>query len=173
MRKSGLSLYRVEPLAVLFWALGILLSNTWPCPPAQHHSTAEHKACPYMVIVGSILNEGSLPPPLFLSRYYLSMVLNDLFLPYFLRFFLNFQLRQNLDPDQLGVKGPRATCLINGLRRTEPIRALMGPHCSIARPVQLTDSSRWNPLKLSWVPIILPWHAQLITDSSKQNPSKL
>ena len=87
MRKSGLSLYRVEPLAVLFWALGILLSNTYPCPPAQHHSTAEHKACPYMVIVGSILNKGSLPPPLFLSRYYLSMVLHDLFLPYFLRFF--------------------------------------------------------------------------------------
>ena len=44
-----------------------VLANTWPCPPAQYHSTAVHKACPYMVIllvqwwrVGSILNEDAL-----------------------------------------------------------------------------------------------------------------
>ena len=51
---------RVVPFAVLFWALGIVLANTANtglCPPARHHSTAVHKACPYMVIVGSILNE--------------------------------------------------------------------------------------------------------------------
>ena len=41
---------------------------TWPCPPARHHFTAVHKACPNMVIVGSILNEEALPPsPLFIS----------------------------------------------------------------------------------------------------------
>ena len=60
---------RVEPFAALFWALGINLANTWPCPPARQNSTAVHKACPYMVIVGSILSEDALPPPLFLSRY--------------------------------------------------------------------------------------------------------
>ena len=61
---------RIEPFAVLFWALSIVLANTmqWTCPPAWHHSTAVHKACPYMVTVGSILNEDELPPP-FLSRY--------------------------------------------------------------------------------------------------------
>ena len=31
--------YRVEPFAALFWALGIALAITWPCPPAQRHST--------------------------------------------------------------------------------------------------------------------------------------
>ena len=44
---------RVEPFAALFWALGIVLANTLPsCPPAQHHYTTVHKACPYIVIVG-------------------------------------------------------------------------------------------------------------------------
>ena len=48
-------------------ALGIVFANTWPCPPARHHSTAAvHIACPYMGMVGSILNED--PPP-FPSRY--------------------------------------------------------------------------------------------------------
>ena len=32
---------------------------------ARHHSTAVHKAYPYMVIVGLILNEDVLPLPLF------------------------------------------------------------------------------------------------------------
>ena len=50
----------VEPFDALF------------CPPARHHSTAVHKACPYMVIVCSVL---LLPPSLFLSMYiYLSML---------------------------------------------------------------------------------------------------
>ena len=31
-----------EPFAALFWAVGIVLANTWPCTPAQHHSTAMH-----------------------------------------------------------------------------------------------------------------------------------
>ena len=31
-----------------------ILANTWPCPPARHHSAAEHKAFPYMVIDGLI-----------------------------------------------------------------------------------------------------------------------
>ena len=61
----------VEPFTALFWALGIILANTWPCPPARHHSTAIHKACPYIVLVGSILSEDALPP--FLILYYLSM----------------------------------------------------------------------------------------------------
>ena len=43
---------KVEPFAALFWALGIVLD---PCPPARHHSAAVHKACTYMVIIGSIL----------------------------------------------------------------------------------------------------------------------
>ena len=29
---------KVEPFAALFWALGIVLANTGPCPPARHHS---------------------------------------------------------------------------------------------------------------------------------------
>ena len=44
---------RVEHFASLFWALGIELANTW----------SVQKACPYMVIVGSILSEDALPPP--------------------------------------------------------------------------------------------------------------
>ena len=28
----------VEPFAALFWALGNVLANTWPCPPDRHHS---------------------------------------------------------------------------------------------------------------------------------------
>ena len=59
---------RVEPFADLFWAISALYL---PTPdPARHHSTAVHKACPYIVIVVSILNKDSLAPlPLFLSRY--------------------------------------------------------------------------------------------------------
>ena len=60
---------RVEPFAVLFWALGIVIANTWPCLLTRHHSTDVRKACPYMVIVGSILSEDALAPPLFRSRY--------------------------------------------------------------------------------------------------------
>ena len=56
---------RVKPFAALSWGLGIVLANTWPCPPAQHHSTAVHKASSYMVIVGSIFDIDALPPPLF------------------------------------------------------------------------------------------------------------
>ena len=51
---------RVEPFASLFWALGNVLANTYP--PARHPSTAVHKACPYMVIVGSILSKEALHP---------------------------------------------------------------------------------------------------------------
>ena len=39
----------VEPFAALLWALGIVLTNTSPCPPAWHHSTAVQSAFPYMV----------------------------------------------------------------------------------------------------------------------------
>ena len=60
---------RVEPFPVLFWALDIVLAKTGSFPPARHHSTAVQKASPYLVIVGSILNEDALPPPLLLSRY--------------------------------------------------------------------------------------------------------
>ena len=59
---------KVEPFVTLFCALVIVLANTWPCPPVRHLSTALHKACPYMVIVGSILRVDALPPPLYLSR---------------------------------------------------------------------------------------------------------
>ena len=58
----------VEPFAALFGALGIV--QYLPTPdPVCHHSTDVHKACPYMVIVVSILNEDAPAPPLFLSRY--------------------------------------------------------------------------------------------------------
>ena len=65
---------RVEPFAVLYWALGIVLANTRPYPPS--HPTAVHKACPFMVIVGSILNKDAWAPPhfLYLGIYFLSMV---------------------------------------------------------------------------------------------------
>ena len=64
----------IEPFAVLYWALGIVLVKTWPYPPS--HPTAVHKACPNMVIVGSILNKDALAPPhfLYLGIYFLSMV---------------------------------------------------------------------------------------------------
>ena len=63
---------KVEPFASLFWALGIVCTcQHLTLPPARHHSTIAHKACPYMVMlpvrcwrVGSILNEDALPPPL-------------------------------------------------------------------------------------------------------------
>ena len=35
--------------AALFWALGIVLTNTWPCPPARHHSTVVQSAFPHML----------------------------------------------------------------------------------------------------------------------------
>ena len=35
-----------------------------PARRSRNHSTALHKACPYMVIVGSILNEDAPAPPL-------------------------------------------------------------------------------------------------------------
>ena len=64
---------RVEPFAVLFRALGIVCTCqhlTLPAGPASLN--AVQKACPYMVIVGSILNEDAyrLPPP-FLSRLFI------------------------------------------------------------------------------------------------------
>ena len=69
MSKGDRLCNRVEPFATLFLALGIVLANTGPCLPASLH-TAVHKACPYMVIVGSILNEDVLPPPFpILVRY--------------------------------------------------------------------------------------------------------
>ena len=40
----------VEPFAALFWPLGIVLANTGPCPPAWRHSTAVHKASPYLFL---------------------------------------------------------------------------------------------------------------------------
>ena len=71
--------HRVEPFAVLFWALGIVLANTWPCPPARHHSPAVQSAFPYMVIlivrrwrICSTLTEDTLPPPFsYLGTIYL------------------------------------------------------------------------------------------------------
>ena len=41
-----------------------ILANTWPFPPTRPHYPAVHKSCPYMVIVGPILNEDTLTPPL-------------------------------------------------------------------------------------------------------------
>ena len=43
-----------------------VLANTWPCPPAQHHCTVVHIACPYLVIVSSILSEDEKAPLPFL-----------------------------------------------------------------------------------------------------------
>ena len=67
---------RVEPTVCMlpcFWALSIVLANTWSCPPARHHSTAIQKACPCMVRVGSILNEDAPAPSPF---FYISMLFN-------------------------------------------------------------------------------------------------
>ena len=73
MRKMDHTCNKVEPFAALFWAFGIVLGNIWPCPPpARHHSTAVHKACSFMVRVGSILKEDALSFPPFL---YLGMLL--------------------------------------------------------------------------------------------------
>ena len=54
---------RVETIAALLWALGIVLASILPCPPARHHSTAVQKACPFMVLVVSILNKDAPTPP--------------------------------------------------------------------------------------------------------------
>ena len=58
---------QVEPFVALFWAFGMVLANTWPCPPAWHGSTTEQSAWPYKDMLCSILNEDTLA--LFLSRY--------------------------------------------------------------------------------------------------------
>ena len=59
----------VEPFAFLFWAADILLANTLTCLSAWHHSTAVHKACPYMAQLFPFSTKTRLLPPLFLSRY--------------------------------------------------------------------------------------------------------
>ena len=68
----------VEPFAALFWALGIVCTCqhlTLPAGPASLN--AVQKACPYMVIVGSILKVDAktrrLPPLFYLG--YLSMLI--------------------------------------------------------------------------------------------------
>ena len=59
---------KVKPFAVLFWALGIVYL---PTPDPAHRPGITplpytlHKACTYMVIVGSNLIEDALPPPPF------------------------------------------------------------------------------------------------------------
>ena len=53
---------RVEPFAALFLALGIVLylANALPCSLAWHHSTAVHKACPYISVAEpKLFNFGS------------------------------------------------------------------------------------------------------------------
>ena len=52
---------RVDNFAELFQALGTVRAKTTDL------SAAVHKACPYMVTVGSILSEDLLPLPLFQS----------------------------------------------------------------------------------------------------------
>ena len=56
---------RVEPFTSLFWALGNVYytANTGHAPPDRYHFTAVHKAYPYMVLVGSIINEDAPAPP--------------------------------------------------------------------------------------------------------------
>ena len=49
---------RVEPF--ICPVLGAWHFFSQLCPPARHHSTALNKACPYMVIAGSILNDDTL-----------------------------------------------------------------------------------------------------------------
>ena len=52
-----------------------VLATTWPGPPARHHPTAVHKACPYMVMLPvrwwwamvKFWTKTRCPPPLFLS----------------------------------------------------------------------------------------------------------
>ena len=51
---------RFEPSAALFWALGNV-----PTLHAGPTSLHVHKACPYMVIVGSILNKDGPAPSTF------------------------------------------------------------------------------------------------------------
>ena len=60
---------RVEPFAalVLVSRQCTVLANTRHCTPAQHPSTAVHKACPCRVIIGSILSEDAPATPLSLS----------------------------------------------------------------------------------------------------------
>ena len=55
---------RVDPFTALCWALDIVLANTWPYPLDRHHSTAVQAAWLYKDLLGLILNEDALPPPL-------------------------------------------------------------------------------------------------------------
>ena len=63
---------RVEPFAALLWALGIVHCTqystcqylTLPAGPASLHSRTQSMTLLYMVIVGSILSEDVLAPPL-------------------------------------------------------------------------------------------------------------
>ena len=59
---------RVEPFVALFWALDIVQYLKTPDPARRHHSTAVHKACPYMVIVFQLSLKTRGPPPPLLSR---------------------------------------------------------------------------------------------------------
>ena len=54
----------IEPFATLFWALVKSTSQQLTLHAGPDHSTAAHKACPYMVTVGSILYEDApaIPP---------------------------------------------------------------------------------------------------------------
>ena len=64
--------YRVEPFAILFCVLGIVLANTYltlPAGPALLHRCTQRMSLQYMVIVDSMLNEDALSHPLFISRY--------------------------------------------------------------------------------------------------------
>ena len=78
---------RVEPFAVLFWAP----SNVYlPIPDcARQPDITLHKACPYMVIVGSFLNEDAVTALSYLGMLfiyaadlsYLTFIRNDCSVP--------------------------------------------------------------------------------------------
>ena len=69
MGKVDILYNRVKSFAALFWTLGIVLANTWPCPPARHHSTAAHKALTYFNSWLSSQWRCVAPCPLFLSWF--------------------------------------------------------------------------------------------------------
>ena len=62
---------RVEPFAALFWALGIVLANTWSCPSAGQ--ALLRRRTQSMTLYGhrwfNSQRERVGPPPLFLTRY--------------------------------------------------------------------------------------------------------
>ena len=61
---------RVEPFAALFWALDIVLANTWPCPPASLHRRTQSMSL-HGHSFSIIFEDAWSPPPFYLGMLFI------------------------------------------------------------------------------------------------------